>query len=170
MTKALQAALSTVAWACALSAHADCAPIIAAFAKAESTGRSAVYDVASMQAAPKGKPFHVDVSGVGYADVGDHRQKGGGGNAALEGSSLKGREQKGEVRCEPIGESRIAGDAVVGYQIRRMTRALPIRWRPHVDQPLNRYASFSHDGIGSWRRHALGIWQRSGRAGDEIWR
>ncbi|MEO8923298.1 MAG: hypothetical protein ABI330_10830 [Caldimonas sp.] len=118
MNRTLQTALAIVAAAVAAGAQADCAPVIAAYAKAEATGRYAVYDVKNIQAAPTGKPFHVDVGNASYTNFGDHYQKGGGGTAASEGSSLKSRELKGAVRCEPLGERKISGDAALGYQVR----------------------------------------------------
>jgi hypothetical protein len=64
-TTKLQAALFAIATTCACAACADCGPVIATYAKAEATGRYAMSDVASLQAAPKGKPFQVDVGGAG---------------------------------------------------------------------------------------------------------
>src|ERR1017187_8449690 len=112
-------AFLTCAAMAAGAARADCAPIIAAYSKAELAGRYAVYNVASMQASPKGRAFHIDVAGVGYTDFGDHWQKGDGSHAAFEASYLKGQEQKGQVRCEAIGDDKIGSEVVVGYQIRK---------------------------------------------------
>ena len=114
----LRAALGAIAATWASAACADCGPVIAAYAKAEATGRYAMYDVASLQAAPKGTPFQVDVGGAGYTNFGDRWQKGGGGDAGFEGSSLRKREGKGTVRCEPLGERKIGSETAVGYQIR----------------------------------------------------
>jgi len=99
-------------------AHADCAPVIDAYAKAQATGRFAMYDVASLQAAPKGAPFHVEVGGASYTNFGDRWQKGASGDAGSEGAALKSREQKGTARCEPLGERNVGRDAAVGYRIR----------------------------------------------------
>ncbi len=103
----------------AARAQADCKPVIDAYAKAEATRRYALYDVAGIQAAPKGKPFHVDIDGVGYTDFGGgHYKNAGNGQAGSEGDALKRNEQKGTTRCEPLGERQIGGEAAVGYQIR----------------------------------------------------
>jgi hypothetical protein len=98
-------------------AHADCGQVIEAYSKAEATGRYAMYDVDKITSAPKGQPFQVTIGSAGYVDVGG-TYKNVGSSAGSEGSSLKAREQKGEVRCEPLGERKIGNDILVGYQIR----------------------------------------------------
>ncbi len=114
--RAVAIAVALTASSCA--AHADCAPVIAAYAKAEATGRYAMFDVSSIDAAPKGKPFQVDVDGFAYTNMGSSYSKSGGGDAGAEGNSLRSREQKGTVRCEALGERRIGTETALGYRIR----------------------------------------------------
>ena len=99
--------------------RADCAPVIAAYAKAEATGRYAMFDVDSIASTPKGAPFQVDIGNVGYTHLGNGTYtRRGGGDAGAEAGSVKSREQKGSIRCEPIGERRIGSEAARGYRIR----------------------------------------------------
>ena len=103
----------------AAAAHADCKPVLDAYAKAEATKRYALYDVKTIQAQPAGKPFHVDIGGVGYTDFGGgHYQNAGDGQAGDEGKSLKEDEQNGKKRCEPLGDRSIGDQAATGYRIR----------------------------------------------------
>jgi hypothetical protein len=115
------------AWLVACTAHADCSPVIAAYLKADATKRYALFDVDSLTAAPTGDPLSLTIGGASYTQK--YVQKGpfeivkagyqkGSSGAAFEASSLKSREQKGEVRCEPLGERKIGAEQVVGYRIR----------------------------------------------------
>jgi len=123
----LRAITMGLAWLGACSAHADCGPVIAAYIKADATKRYAVFDVDSLTAAPTGDPLSLTIGDVSYTQkyvkkgpfeiVKAGYQKGSSG-AAFEASSLKSREQKGEVRCEPLGERKIGAEQVVGYRIR----------------------------------------------------
>jgi hypothetical protein len=115
----------TMAFACA--AHADCGPVIAAYGKADATARFAIFEVDSIAQAPKGEPFRVIIGNVSYDQnylkkgplqiVKDGYKKGGYATG-YEGDSLKSREKKGEVRCEPLGERKTGAEQAVGYQIR----------------------------------------------------
>jgi hypothetical protein len=102
-------------------AHADCGPIVAAYAKAEATGRYALFDVASINDPAKGTPFQITVGNDGYIDPqgnsGTYRRTSA-HIAAGEGRSLQEREQQGKVRCEPLGDRKIGSEQATGYQIR----------------------------------------------------
>jgi hypothetical protein len=108
-------------------AHADCGPVISAYGKADATRRFALFEVDTLAQAPKGEPFMVVVGDVRYTQNIVRKSalqfvidgyKAGGYAAGLEAGSLKGREQKGEVRCEPLGERKVGAEAAIGYQIR----------------------------------------------------
>jgi len=110
-----------------LAAHADCAPVIAAFDKADATKRYALYEVEKMTQAPKGDPFMVAIDDVKYQQR--YERKGalsivkagyekGGHAAGSEGASIKTSEKKGNLRCEPLGDRKIGNEAVAGYRIR----------------------------------------------------
>jgi hypothetical protein len=119
--------LLTLALTAAATAHADCAPVIAAFDKADATKRFALYEVDSVTQVPKGDPFMIAIDNVSYRQK--YERKGalsfvkagfeqGGHAAGFEGRSLKEREKKGEQRCEPLGERKLGSEAAVGYRIR----------------------------------------------------
>lgn len=113
--------------ASASAARADCAPVVAAYAKADSTRRFAMFDVDGIAKEPKGEPFMVVIGDVQYTP---NIVKKGTLNYELDGfkagryavgyqaDSLKEREKKGAVRCESLGERRIGAEQVIGYQIR----------------------------------------------------
>jgi hypothetical protein len=111
------------------AAHADCAPVLAAYAKADATKRFAMFDVDSLDAPPKGEPFMVSVGDFAYVPnivkkgplnyVKEGYTKSPSTFVGSEAASLKNREQKGAVRCEPLGERKIGAVQAVGYQIRR---------------------------------------------------
>lgn len=114
---------------CAAAAHADCGPVLAAYVKADATKRFAMFDVDSLAAPPKGEPFMVSIGDVTYVQnmvrkstfdyAMDGYKKSPSSFVRSEAASLKSREQKGEVRCEPLGERKIGAVQAVGYQIRR---------------------------------------------------
>ena len=121
------AASAAVLAALAGTAHADCAPVIAAFDKADATKRYAMYEVDSMAQAPKGDPFMVAIGDVEYRQK--YERKGplsivkagfekGGHAAGVEGRSIKEREKKGGLRCEPLGERKVGSEVALGYRIR----------------------------------------------------
>jgi hypothetical protein len=107
--------------------QADCGPLIAAYGKADATKRYALYEVDSIAQAPKGEPMIVTMGNVEYTQnlvgksalqiVTDGYKKGGHASG-FEADSLRSREQKGEVRCEPLGERQVGADQAIGYQIR----------------------------------------------------
>ena len=101
----------------AASAHADCAPVIAAYAKAQSTGRFALFDVTSMDGPAQGDPFQVTVGGNGYIFTGTKYKSIGGGVAGSEGEALRAREKSGAARCESIGAHSFGGEKAAGYRI-----------------------------------------------------
>ncbi len=115
MTRAWPIALSFLVVASA--AHADCAPVIAAYAKADASGRYALFDVASMDAPPKGPAFQVTVGRAGYIFTGEKYKSIGGGVAGSEGEALRAREKAGTSRCESIGEHSFGAEGAVGYRI-----------------------------------------------------
>ena len=119
MTFATTIVAAAVVAGFSLNAQADCKPVIDAYAKAEATGRYALYDVAGIQAQAKGKPFYVGIDGVGYTDFGGGRyQNAGNGQASSEGDALKDDEKTGKKRCEPLGERTIGNENATGYRIR----------------------------------------------------
>jgi hypothetical protein len=126
-SSSLHALLWCLATAFACAAHADCGPVIAAYGKADATKRFAIYEVDSITEVPKGEPFSVALGDVAYVQqyvrkgplqvVKDGYKKGGHA-AGFEADSLRSREKKGEVRCEPLGERKIGTEPAMGYQIR----------------------------------------------------
>jgi hypothetical protein len=102
-------------------AHASCEPIVAAYTKAEATGRYALFDVSSINAPAKGTPFQITVGNDGYIDAAGNSgtyQKTSAHIAASEGRSLEDREKQGKVRCESLGERKIGSESASGYAIR----------------------------------------------------
>jgi hypothetical protein len=100
------------------SSRADCGPIVAAYEKAAASGRYAMFDAPTMQSAPKGQPFYVRIGSDGYINDGKGLKKNDAGGAAFEASDLKRREQKGEARCETIGDGKVGSDPALGWRIR----------------------------------------------------
>ena len=109
------------------AAHADCAAVIAAYTKADATHRFALFEVDSLAEAPKGDPLIVNIGQASFTQ--EYVRKGplqfvkggyrkGGYAEGSEAGSLKSREQKHEVRCEPLGERKIGTEPAIGYQIR----------------------------------------------------
>lgn len=136
------------------TAQADCGPVIAAYTKAEATGRYALFDVNSLTEAPKGQPFHVTIGGAGYINMGETYKKGG-GSAGFEGSNLKNREKKGEARCEPLGERKIGAEQAIGYQILRNDNGKPAPDANAIDMWVNRSTGLPmFHGIG-WTKGGL---------------
>lgn len=127
MKPTLALALSAALLASAGAAQADCNPVIAAYLKADATKRYAVFEVDSMAKAPKGDPFLIV---VGDAEYQPNMVRKGPLNIVIDGykkgpfvssgeaDSLRDRERKGKVRCEPLGDGKVGADAVVGYRIR----------------------------------------------------
>lgn len=122
-------ALATAFLATAAAAvRADCGPVLAAYAKAEVTKRFALFEVDSLAGPSKGEAFMVSVGDVSYVQnwvikgplnyVMDGYKRSGSPYVRSESDSLKSREQKGTVRCEPLGERKIGAEQAVGYQIR----------------------------------------------------
>lgn len=109
-------------------ARADCAPVIAAYDKAEATKRYAIYDVDRVDGAPEGEPFAITVGDVQY--TANYVRRGPlsmvkdgyvrrSPMAAVEGSMLKSDEKKGEKRCETIGERKAGPVSTIAYRIRK---------------------------------------------------
>ena len=115
---ALPIAVGCVAAVFSTLCSADCGPVVAAYEKAEATGRYALYDAPTMQSQPKGTPFYVRIAGNGYIDSGKGLEPNNAGGAAFEGADLKGREQKGEASCQRIGEGKVGADAATGWLVR----------------------------------------------------
>ena len=102
-------------------ARASCEPVVAAYAKAEATGRYALFDVARINAPAKGAPFQITVGNDGYIDPAGNSgtyQKTSARIVAGEGRSVQEREQQGKVRCEPPGDRKIGDEPAIGDQIR----------------------------------------------------
>ena len=138
----------------ACAAHADCGPVIAAYAKAEATGRYALFDVNSIAEVPNGQPFHVTIGGAGYINMGETYKKGG-STAGFEGSNLKSREKRGEARCEPLGERKIGAEQAIGYQILRNDNGKPAPDPNAIDMWVNRSTGLPlFHGIG-WMKGGL---------------
>jgi hypothetical protein len=110
----------------ASAAHADCKPVIAAYAKADATRRFAIYEVDSLDQAPKGEPMFVTIGDVKYSEnlvqkgplnfVKDGYTKGGAGTG-FAAESLRTDEQKGKMKCVPLPDRKIAGEAAAGYHV-----------------------------------------------------
>lgn len=125
---ALRSALAVgLAAACVCSAQADCSPVISAYTKADATKRFAMFDVDSTAAAPKGDPFMTVIGDVQYTpnivrkgplNFVTEGYKAGPYSPGIESSSLKDRERKGSVRCEPLGERKIGSEEAAGYRVR----------------------------------------------------
>lgn len=108
--------------------HADCGPVLAAYAKADATKRFAIFDVDSLAAPPKGEAFMIGIGDDSYVQnivrksaldyVMDGYKRSASSFVRSEATSLKSREQKGAVRCEPLGERKIGTETALGYQIR----------------------------------------------------
>ena len=111
-------AVACIATAFATPAQADCANVVAAYEKAAASGRYALYDAPTMQSMPTGSPFYVRIAGDGFIDAGKGLEKNNAGGAAFEASDLKRREQRGEARCELIGDGRVGADAATGWRVR----------------------------------------------------
>jgi hypothetical protein len=116
-----------LAGACVCSAQADCAPVISAYTKADATKRFAVLDVSSIDAAPKGDTVMTVIGDTQYTpnivrkgplNFVTEGYKAGPYSAGIESGSLKDRERKASVRCEPFGERKIGSEAAVGYRVR----------------------------------------------------
>lgn len=116
--------LSLCVLACA--AHADCKPVIAAYAKADATRHFAIYEVDSFDQVPKGEPMFITIGDVKYTEnwvrkspldfVKDGYTKGGAGTG-FEANSLRTDEQKGKMKCTPLPDRKIAGEAAAGYHV-----------------------------------------------------
>jgi hypothetical protein len=109
------------------AAHADCKSVIEAYGKADATKRFALYEVSTIAKEPKGDPYMIFIGDVQYVPnvvrkgplqfetVG---YKSGPYSGGSEAASLKVREKKGVVLCEPLGERKIGTEQALGYQIR----------------------------------------------------
>jgi hypothetical protein len=160
-TSALTAALF---FSLASAARADCAPVLAAYAKADATKRFAMFDVDSLAATPKGEPFMISIGEDAYVPnmvrkgplnfVMEGYKKSPSTFVRSEAASLKSREQKGEVRCEPLGERKIGAMAAVGYQIRNNKGTQPDDTAIHMwvsrDTGLPIYHGMGSDGGLRW--------------------
>lgn len=158
---ALRSALALgLAAACVCSAHADCGPVISAYAKADATKRFAVLDVDSINAAPKGDTVVAVIGDVQYTpnivrkgplNFVTEGYKAGPYTSGIESGSLKDRERKGSVRCEPLGERKIGSEAAVGYHVRSNDKGTQ-------DDPT---------AIDVWVSHATGlpVWHGMGSNG-----
>jgi hypothetical protein len=108
------------------AAQADCKPVIAAYGKADATKRFAIYEVDSLDQAPKGEPMFVTIGDVKYSEhdvqkgplniVKDGYTKGG-ASAGFEANSLRTDEQKGKMKCAPIADRKIGSEAAAGYHV-----------------------------------------------------
>jgi hypothetical protein len=116
-----------LAAACACPAYADCSAVISAYAKADATKRFAVLDVASIDAAPKGDTVIAVIGDTQYTpnivrkgplNFVTEGYNAGPYSPGIESGSLKDRERKGSVRCEPLGERKIGSEATAGYRVR----------------------------------------------------
>jgi hypothetical protein len=100
-------------------ASADCSPVIAAYAKAESAGRYAIYGVSSLTAAPKQPAFAIVIGrDLFMSPMEDGKYtRSSGGVAASEGSSLKEREKAGKARCDVMPARPVGTEPATGYEI-----------------------------------------------------
>jgi len=108
-------------------AWADCRPVIAAYSAADATRHFALYNVDSMTQAPKGEPIRVVVGDTDYLE--NDVRKGAleivkDGYKKLpfvpgfEAKSVRVDEERGRVRCEPLGERTVGADVLIGYEVR----------------------------------------------------
>ena len=124
-------AIALIAW-CDL-VHADCAPVVAAYDKAEATRRYAVYEVDSINAKPKTGPIVVVIGNVHYAQQyirktpinfvpGGYRKEAH--NAHAEADMLKARVAKSEARCDALGERKVGATTADGFRIRNNEKGI----------------------------------------------
>jgi len=108
------------------AAYADCKPVIAAYGKADATKRYAIYAVDSLDQAPKGMPITIVIGDVKYTEhdvqkgplniVKDGYTKGG-ATPGSDANALRTDEQKGKMKCAPLQERKVAGEAASGYHV-----------------------------------------------------
>jgi hypothetical protein len=107
-------------------AHADCKPVIAAYGKADATKRYAIYAVDSLDQAPKGAAITIVIGDVKYTEhdvqkgplniVMDGYTKGGAAPGS-DANALRTDEQKGKMKCAPLPQRKVAGEAASGYHV-----------------------------------------------------
>ena len=111
-----------------VAARADCAPVLAAYAKAEATKRYAIYEVDRVDGAPKGPPIVVTIGADDYTQRYDHRSPldvvpagfaKGAHMPNRESDALQARERSGGAHCEPVGERKVGTTTTIGYRIHR---------------------------------------------------
>jgi hypothetical protein len=110
----------------AATALADCKPVIAAYSKADATRRFAIYEVDSLDAAPKGEPMIVVIGDMQFTEnlnaknplkmVKDGYTKGG-VTSYHQGDSVRTDEQTGKIQCTPLPDRKVAGEAAAGYHV-----------------------------------------------------
>jgi hypothetical protein len=108
-------------------AHADCDPVVAAYAKAAATKHYAVFEVDRFEQAPKGEPFSVTIGDTEYVEnyvqkspisiVKAGYKKDHGDGATREMGMLKTNAAKGQSICNPLGDRRLGTASVTGYRI-----------------------------------------------------
>lgn len=104
------------------AAHADCGPVIAAFQKADATGRFAWFEVSDINQAPKGDPLMVSIDETSYVPVRGVAQYKGkyqatGFLTGVLASSLIRRERDGKASCKPLTDRTIRGQAALGFNV-----------------------------------------------------
>ena len=102
-------------------AHADCSAVVAAYTKAQATGRFGWVDADKLDEPAKKGPFSLmNIGNEGWMDMegnGKFRKIPSGG-AQARADSVRDDEKQGKARCEPLGERKVGSDPVVGYLVR----------------------------------------------------
>ena len=102
-------------------AHADCGPVIAAFQKADATGRFAWFEVKDANQAPSGDPMMIRIGETSYVPVSGAKFKGKyqttGLLQGILASSLTRRERDGKASCTPLPDRVLRGERVLGFNV-----------------------------------------------------
>jgi hypothetical protein len=106
----------------AQDAQADCGPVIAAFEKADASGRFAWFQVADVNQTPTGDPIMVTIGDVSYVPVeagpkfkGKYQTTGI--LQGVLGASLKRRESDGRASCKPLDDRTLRGEPAMGFNV-----------------------------------------------------
>jgi hypothetical protein len=106
----------------AYGALADCGPVIAAFEKADATGRFAWFEVADVNQTPTGDPIMVTIGDVSYVPVeagpkfkGKYQTTGI--LQGVLGASLQRRESDGRASCKPLDDRTLRGEPAMGFNV-----------------------------------------------------
>jgi hypothetical protein len=99
-------------------AHADCGPVIAAYSKAEATGRYGWYNAIKIDETPKPPMIMMTIGKDVWYDQTEEGKMFSKWNlrvAQKQADDLRDDEKKGDKRCEPLGDRVIRGEPAVGF-------------------------------------------------------